>query len=55
MSKKSLHPLDVMAIQWEKEEEQFFLDVPYSSDYFLLKNPIGILRGVTGEIRPAKN
>lgn len=41
MPKKALHPLDVMAIQWKKEEEQFFLDVPYSADYFLLDNPVG--------------
>jgi hypothetical protein len=41
MPKKALHPLDVMAIQWKKEEELFFLDVPYSTEYFLLKNPIG--------------
>ena len=41
MPKKAHLTLDDMAIQWEKEEEQFFLDVPYSADYFMLKNPIG--------------
>ncbi len=41
MPKKTLHPLDDMALQWNKEEEKFFLDVPYSTDYFLLDNPIG--------------
>jgi len=40
MKKKDLHPLDKIAIEWEKEEESFFLDVDFSNDFVQIKLPV---------------
>ena len=41
MPKKALHPFEQMAIQWNHDEEQFFLDVDFSTSYFKLHSPLG--------------
>lgn len=38
---KQQHILDQIAIQWEKEEEDFFLDTDYSNNYIKVKMPVG--------------
>lgn len=41
MPKTALHPFEELAIQWKHDEEQYFLDVDFSTSYFKLHSPLG--------------
>lgn len=41
MTKTALHPFEQLAMQWKNDEEQFFLDVNFSTSYFKLHSPVG--------------